>query len=79
VLPARLASKVAENFDDYHVLARRDQRNIARLSAELDGAALLLVPHFDADVHDVEGLVRVHNYLFASEAEREALIADVVA
>ena len=40
---------------------------------------LLLVPHLDDDVHDVEGLLRVHRYLFASDEERERLIADVVA
>ena len=75
-----LAGRVAENFADYHVLARRDERNVERLRA---GAAtaepLLLVPHLDDDVHDIEGLLRVHRYLFASEAERERLIAGVVA
>ncbi len=79
VLPARLAAKVADNFDDYHVLARRDRRNIARLERELEGRPLLLVPHLDDDVHDIDGLLRIHRYLFASEAERQRLIADVVA
>jgi anion-transporting ArsA/GET3 family ATPase len=79
VLPAALASKVAANFDDYHVLARRDKQNIARLGAELDGRPLLLVPHLDDDVHDIAGLLRVHRYLFASDQERRRLIADVVA
>jgi hypothetical protein len=37
------------------------------------------VPQLDDDVHDIEGLVRVHRYLFAPKAERERLIADVVA
>jgi hypothetical protein len=37
------------------------------------------VPHFDDDVHDIEGLLRIHRYLFASEAERAQMIADVVA
>jgi hypothetical protein len=52
---------------------------VARLRDELGDQPLLLVPHLDDDVHDVEGLLRVHRYLFASEAERERLIADVVA
>jgi hypothetical protein len=30
-------------------------------------------------VHDVEGLLRIHRYLFGSEAERERLIDDLVA
>jgi len=78
-LPPGLAARVAENFRDYHVLARRDDRNIARLAEEVDGRPLLLVPHLDDDVHDVEGLLRVLRYLFASAAERRRLIADVVA
>jgi anion-transporting ArsA/GET3 family ATPase len=74
-----LARTVAQNFHDYHVLARRDERNIARLEAELGDAPLLLVPHLDDDVHDLEGLARVHRYLFASDRERAQLIAQVIA
>jgi anion-transporting ArsA/GET3 family ATPase len=78
-LGPELARRVAENFHDYHLLARRDGRNIARFARELDERPLLLVPHFDDDVHDVAGLMAVHRYLFASAAERERMIADVVA
>ncbi len=78
-LPRALAERVAENFRDYHVLARRDDRNIARLAGEVDGRPLLLVPHLDDDVHDIDGLLRVRRYLFASAAERRRLIAEVVA
>jgi anion-transporting ArsA/GET3 family ATPase len=78
-LPGGLASRVAENFDDYHVLARRDDHNLTRLAAEIDDRRLLLVPQLDDDVHDLEGLLRVHRYLFASQRERERLIADLVA
>jgi anion-transporting ArsA/GET3 family ATPase len=78
-LGADLAARVAENLHDYHVLARRDERNVARLSAEIDGRPLLMVPHLDDDVHDVDGLLRVQRYLFAPDSERERLLADVVA
>jgi anion-transporting ArsA/GET3 family ATPase len=78
-VPAALAARVAENFGDYHRLARRDSRNVERLGAELEGQPLILVPHLDDDVHDVEGLLRVRRFLFASQAERERLIADVIA
>jgi hypothetical protein len=78
-LPPELAARVAENFFDYHRLARRDARSVARLQSEMGGEPLLLVPHLDDDVHDVAGLLRVHRYLFASDAERERLIADVIA
>jgi anion-transporting ArsA/GET3 family ATPase len=74
-----LARAIAQNFRDYHVLARRDDRNIARLRSELYDRPLLLVPQLDDDVHDLQGLARVHRYLFATESERERLIADVVA
>lgn len=78
-LGPELATRVAQNFYDYHVLARRDAANIARLEEELDGRPMVLVPHLDGDVHDIEGLLRMHSYLFASDAERERLIADLVA
>ena len=74
-----LAARVAANFGDYHLLARRDMRNVAALERDLDGEPLLLVPRLDDDVHDVDGLLRVHRYLFASDAEREQMIAEVVA
>jgi anion-transporting ArsA/GET3 family ATPase len=78
-LGAELAARVAENFHDYHVLARRDEQNIARLETELADCPLLLVPQLDDDVHDVEGLLRVHRYLFASSAERARMLAELVA
>lgn len=74
-----LARTVAENFRDYHVLARRDRHNIARLRSELGTCPVLLVPALDGDVHDFDGLARVRRYMFASEAERKRLIAEVVA
>ncbi len=73
-----LAGRVAENLADYHVLARRDALGIERLARELGDRPQLLVPHLDDDVHDIEGLLRVHRFLFASDAEREALIAEAV-
>ncbi|MGI8505626.1 MAG: ArsA family ATPase [Solirubrobacteraceae bacterium] len=82
-LPTDLAARVAENFADYHLLARRDRLGVQRLGQELGEEVgelpLLLVPHLDDDVHDVDGLLRVHRFLFASDSERERLIAGVVA
>jgi anion-transporting ArsA/GET3 family ATPase len=78
-LGPELAAKVAANFADYHLLARRDRANIARLEGELGGEPLLLIPHLDDDVHDVDGLLRIHRYLFASHAQRMRLIDQVVA
>ena len=81
-LPADLARRVAANFDDYHLLARRDRRNLARLIAELGGPAVcdpILVPHLDGDVHDIAGLERIRRFLFASDDQRQPLIDRVVA
>jgi anion-transporting ArsA/GET3 family ATPase len=77
-LEGDLVSRVLQNLHDYHVLASRDGRNITRLQDELEGQPLLLVPHFDDDVHDIDGLLRVHHYLFASAQERALLMEDVV-
>ncbi len=79
VLPPGLAVRVAENFRDYHVLAQRDDHNLARLAGQLDERRLLLVPQLDDDVHDLAGLLRIHRYLFATQAERDRLVADMVA
>ena len=80
-----LAGRVADNLADYHVLARRDTRGLQRLREHLtndseapDGGPMILVPHLDDDVHDIEGLLRVHRFLFADAAEREAMIAAAV-
>lgn len=78
-LGAPLAAKVAANLAEYHVLAARDAAGIERLRGELGRYSMLKVPQFDADVHDVEGLLRLHSYLFATQARREEMFADVVA
>jgi hypothetical protein len=79
LLGEQLAASVADNFNDYRALAQRDAVNVERLAGEINDEPLLLVPYFDDDVHDVEGLVRMHGYLFASDAERARMIDDVVA
>jgi anion-transporting ArsA/GET3 family ATPase len=78
-LGPKLAVKVAENFRDYQVLARRDHDNIERLSGKLDEPRLCLVPYLDEDVHDAAGLARIHRFLFASDAERERMLSETVA
>ena len=78
-LGERLAGRVAENFRDYHVLARRDRENIDRLCRKLERPAVAMVPLFEEDVHDVAGLARIHRFLFASETERRERLEEVVA
>jgi anion-transporting ArsA/GET3 family ATPase len=79
-LGPKLAARVAENLVDYHVLARRDRANIERLASQLGGEErMILVPHLDDDIHDLDGLRAVHRYLWATEDERAAMLAEVVA
>ena len=78
-LGEELAARVAENFRDYHVLAHRDRANIERLRAKLEQPRVVMIPHLDEDVHDIEGLERMRRFLFATEAERQALLDEVVA
>ena len=62
-LGPQLAERLAGNLADFDVLARRDRDSIERLSAELHGTALVVVPQLDEDVQDLPGLGRVAEYL----------------
>ena len=73
-----LAERVIANLADYHALAERDAVNVARLRAALRSEPLLLVPQFDEDIHDVAGLLRMREFLFAADAERARMIGDSV-
>jgi anion-transporting ArsA/GET3 family ATPase len=70
-----LARRVIDNFDDYRALAARDQRNIRRLTAEMRARLVIQVPYLDADVHDLAGLMRMNEYLFAAGARERTIIA----
>ena len=60
-----LGRKVARTFDDYRRLAERDRANVALLERELNGEPMVVVPYLDDDVHDLDGLARVNERLFA--------------
>jgi anion-transporting ArsA/GET3 family ATPase len=70
-----LAQRVADNFDDFRTLSERDRRNIEHLAAEMRAQAVIQVPYLDEDVHDLEGLMEINRYLFASGAEERVEIA----
>jgi anion-transporting ArsA/GET3 family ATPase len=61
----RLAHKVVRNLDDYRRLGERDRQNLELLRKKLGRKPMITVPHLDDDVHDVEGLARMNEYLFA--------------
>jgi anion-transporting ArsA/GET3 family ATPase len=75
---AELAAKVAENFQNYRMLAERDRQNMKRLTERVDPDCVLEVPYFDEDVHDIAGLALVNRYLFADAAERQELLEQAV-
>jgi len=62
-LGPQLAERLAGNLADFDVLARRDRDSIERLSSELEGTSLVVVPQLDEDVQDLLGLRRVAEYL----------------
>ena len=66
LLGEQLAQRVARNFDDYRALAERDQENVTRLAAQLQGEPLIIVPYLEDDVHDVAGLATMNEHLFAA-------------
>jgi anion-transporting ArsA/GET3 family ATPase len=74
---AELAAKVAENFQNYRMLAERDRENMKLLTERIDDDCVLEVPYFDEDVHDIPGLAQVNRYLFATDAERQELLEQV--
>jgi anion-transporting ArsA/GET3 family ATPase len=71
-----LARRTAENLADYGELSARDRRNIDRLAREMRARAVIRVPYFDEDVHDLGGLMRVNEYLFGEAQESEAPAAE---
>jgi anion-transporting ArsA/GET3 family ATPase len=60
-----LAAKVVRNLEDYRRLAERDAQNLDELQSKLGRSPLVRVPHLDDDVHDIEGLARMNDFLFA--------------
>jgi len=59
---ARVVREVGESFLNYRVLATREAEQRAELSRKPDLVAS--VPHFDTDVHDLAGLLRLGEQLW---------------
>ena len=59
---ARVLRTVGESFANFEVVAKRE----AELRAELSVApeALITVPAFERDIHDLVGLARISAFLF---------------
>jgi anion-transporting ArsA/GET3 family ATPase len=65
LLGEELGRKVARNLDDYRRLAERDHLNLGRLRRRLRRRPMIEVPDLDEDVHDLDGLARMNEHLFA--------------
>lgn len=76
-LEAELGARVRLAATELGTLAQRDAATIAWLRAELADPPLVAVPQLAGDVHDVDGLARVHAHLFADGREREPAGAPV--
>ncbi len=63
-LGPRLSAKVARTYGEALATAERDAAAIERLCAETGDQDPVIVPELDGDVHDVAGLVAVHEHLF---------------
>jgi anion-transporting ArsA/GET3 family ATPase len=59
-----LAGRVETSARELAALAARDEAALEQLERELAGPPSIVVPEFDDDVHDVEGLALVRAYLF---------------
>ena len=61
-----LGTKVYDGYEGVRRLADRDQENLDLLRRRLGRTPLIEVPHLPDDVHDLEGLRRMDEYLFDS-------------
>ena len=60
-----LAGKVLATLEDERRLAARDRANLDDLRARLRRRPMIEVPYLDDDIHDLDGLRRMDEYLFA--------------
>lgn len=60
------AERLLENFDRYEILARGDAVRMESFRRQLPRRVVAVeVPNFDSDLHDIDGLRRMHPHLFA--------------
>ncbi len=60
---ARVLVEVADSFQRFHVVAQREAEERAELTARSEVVAA--VPYFDSDIHDLQGLLRLGEALWA--------------
>ena len=60
----RVLTTVTESFSDFAVVARREAN--ARDRFPTSGGAMVTVPYFDTDIHDMRGLLALGEFLLSS-------------
>jgi anion-transporting ArsA/GET3 family ATPase len=60
-----LARKVIRTYEEERRLAERDRENLAALRTRLGRKPMIEIPHLHDDVHDLDGLRQMDEYLFA--------------
>jgi anion-transporting ArsA/GET3 family ATPase len=66
LLGDELARKVLRTYEDERRLAERDQAGLAELRARIGRKPIVEIPHLHDDVHDLDGLRQMDEYLFGS-------------
>jgi anion-transporting ArsA/GET3 family ATPase len=66
---ADLEERLLEVYHDQQAVARAERKRVARLEVDT-GERLLLVPEFEADIHDLRGLKEVGDVIFAGPVLR---------
>jgi len=64
---ARVLTEVGENFLRFQVVAQREAEHRAELGVSSDVVAT--VPYFETDIHDLDGLLRLGERLWAGDAD----------
>jgi anion-transporting ArsA/GET3 family ATPase len=62
-----LARRVRTSAHELEALAEREAASIEELRTRLGDPPTIIVPELDGDVHDVEGLARMREHLFAGD------------
>jgi anion-transporting ArsA/GET3 family ATPase len=65
LLGPELAAKVLRSYEDERRLAERDRHNLADLRRRMRRKPIVEVPHLQDDVHDIDGLRRMDDFLFS--------------
>jgi anion-transporting ArsA/GET3 family ATPase len=69
-LGEELAAKVARAYEDERRLAERDRAGLADLRRRIGRKPIVEVPHLHDDVHDLDGLRQMDEYLFSGGGSR---------